>query len=129
MVSSRFGAATPNLKRVGALLRARTGLPSMAPGTLNLTISCDCIVRPDATIEPDEYFMDERLKLQRCRVRDHRMIIMRPASHEKPGGIGASVLELVNPRHLRTAWALFDGDGLEVEIEGDDAWWARPDPE
>ena len=56
------------------------------------------------------------------------MIIMRPESHERPGDMGANVLELVSPLHLRTAWGLRDGDSLEVEVEGDDAWWARPDP-
>ncbi len=128
VVSSRFKAATPNLSTVDALLLARTGLTSMAPGTLNVTIPSDYIVRPDTTIEPNEYFTRERIKLQRCRVRDHRMIIMRPESHERPGGIGANVLELVSPLHLRIAWGLCDGDELEVEAEGDDAWWARPDP-
>src|SRR5258708_25463594 len=95
----------------------------MAPGTLNVTLPFDYIVRADATIEPHEYFTGERLKLQRCRVRGHRMIIMRPESHELPGGIGAKVLELVSPVHLRATWNLSDGDRLEVEVEGDDAWW------
>jgi len=93
VVSSRSKAATPNLKTVEALLLSRTGLPNMAPGTLNVTIPFNYIVHADATIEPHEYFTGERLKLQRCRVRGHRMIIMRPESHEQPGSIGASVLE------------------------------------
>jgi len=125
LVSSRFNAATPNLKTVEALLLSRTGLPSMAPGTLNVTIPFDYIVRSDSTIEPHEYFTGERLKLQRCRVRGKRMIIMRPESHEQPGGIGANVLELVSPLHLRMAWGLRDGDNLEIEVEGADVWWNR----
>src|SRR5712664_1915344 len=100
----------------------------MAPGTLNVTIAHPYIVRADATIEPDEYFNKERIKLQRCRVRGHRMIIMRPEPHEQAGGIGANVLELVSPLYLRKAWSLRDGDQLEVEVEGDDAWWECPDP-
>ena len=100
----------------------------MAPGTLNVTIPSNYIVRPNVTIEPHEYFTGERIKLQHCRVRGHRMIIMRPDSHEKAGGIGANVLELVSPLNLRAAWGLRDGDQLEVEVEGDDAWWARADP-
>jgi CTP-dependent riboflavin kinase len=99
----------------------------MAPGTLNVTLPSGYVVRPDATIEPHEY-PAERIKLQRCRVRAHRMIIMRPETHERPGGIGANVLELVSPLHLRSAWGLRDGDEVEVEVEGDEAWWARPNP-
>ncbi len=128
VVSSRFKAATGNLATVEGLLLSRTGLSSMAPGTLNVTIPFNYIVLADATIEPHEYFTGERIKLQRCRVRGHRMIIMRPDSHEQPGGIGANVLELISPLHLRTVWGLCDDDQLEVEVEGDDAWWERPDP-
>ena len=79
-VSSRFGVAAPNLKTVESLLLLRTGLPSMAPGTLNVTLPFDYIVKPDCTIEPNEYFTGERLKLQRCRVRGQQMIIMRPGN-------------------------------------------------
>lgn len=100
----------------------------MALGTLNITLPLDYFVRPDATIEPHEYFSGERIKLQRCRVRGHRMIIMRPEPHEQPGSIGAKVIELVSPLHLRTAWRLRDGQSLELEVEGDDEWWERPDP-
>lgn len=129
VVSSRFGVAAANLPTVEPLLLSRTGLRSMAPGTLNLRMPSDYIVRADATIEPNEYFTGERIKLQRCRVRGHRMIIMRPDSHERPGGICANVLELVSPLHLRTAWGLRDGDELEVEVEADEAWWQLPDPD
>ncbi len=128
IISSRFRVAAQNLKTVEKLVLERTGLSSMAPGTLNVTLPFDYIVRPDATIEPHEYFTGERLKLQRCRVRRHRMIIMRPDSHELPGGIGADVLELVSPLHLRMAWGLQDLEELEIEVEGDESWWERPDP-
>ena len=128
IVSSRFGVAARNLKIVEKLILERTGLPSMAPGTLNVTLPFDYVVRPDAAIEPHEYFTGERIKLQRCRVREHPMIIMRPDSHELPGGIGADVLELISPLHLRTAWGLQDLEELEIEVEGDQSWWERPNP-
>ncbi len=53
---------------------------------------------------------------------------MRPDSHERPGGIGANVLELISPLHLRTAWQLGDGDALDVDVEGDEHWWLAPEP-
>ena len=117
-----------NLKTVENLILERSGLPSMAPGTLNVTLPFDYKVRPDATIEPHDYFTRERIKLQRCRVRGHRMIIMRPDSHEALGGIGADVLEIISPLHLRTAFGLSDLDELQVEVEGDQSWWELPDP-
>ena len=93
----------------------------MAPGTLNVSISTDYIVIPNAVITGQEYFTGETLKLQRCRVRGHRMIIMRPDSHERVKG-GARVLELVSPINLRASWGLVNDNVLEVEVEGDDAW-------
>ncbi len=128
-VSSRFGVAGGNLATVEGLVLARTKLVKMARGTLNVTVSDDYIVHPDWTIEPHEYFSGERLKLQRCRVRGHRMVIMRPEPHEWVGGIGANVLELISPIPLRTDWGLVDGDYLDVVVDGDDAWWAEPEPD
>ena len=63
VVSSRFGLAAPNLKTVEALLLKRTGLASMASGTLNIAIPSTYVVHSDATIEPHEYFTGERIKL------------------------------------------------------------------
>jgi Domain of unknown function DUF120 len=127
-ISSRHGDATQKLKTVEKLILERTGLPSMAPGTLNVTLPHRYIVCADATIEPDKYFTGERLKLQRCRVRGHRMIIMRPDSHELSGRVGADVLELISPLHLRTAWGLQDGEELEIQVEGEEGWWEDLDP-
>jgi CTP-dependent riboflavin kinase len=98
----------------------------MAPGTLNVSINTDYIVIPDAVITGQEYFTGETLKLQRCRVRGHRMIIMRPDSHERVKD-GARVLELVSPINLRATWGLVNDNIIEVEVEGDDAWWNAPE--
>jgi hypothetical protein len=130
-VRSRFGYATGNLRTVEGLLLARTGLPSMAPGTLNVQLGQRYIVRADAQIAPDEYFMRETLKLQRCRVHGRRMFIVRPDKHEHARvgpHDGALTLELISPIKLREAWKLKDGDLIEVEVEGDDAWWNAPEP-
>lgn len=126
-VSSRFKAAGPNLKTVEAIILERTGLQSMAYGTLNVTLEHDFIVRTDTAVEPHEYMNQERLKLQRCRVRGQRMFIMRPHTHEPPYGSAANVLELISPIKLREEWGLVDGDILEIEIEGDEAWWNAPE--
>jgi DNA polymerase alpha-binding protein Ctf4 len=130
-VSSRFGAATPNLRTVESVLLERTGLPSMAPGTLNVQLNERYVVAADALIDRHEYFTGEVLKFQRCRVRGHRMFIMRPDSHEQhPAGPRdpARVIELVSRLKLRDAWGLKDGNVLEVEVEGNDEWWDASEP-
>jgi hypothetical protein len=130
-VSSRFGAATPNLRTVESLILQRTGLPSMTPGTLNVHLSERYVVSPDALIHPSEYFTGETLKLQRCRVRGSKMFIMRPDSHERaqPGpNDPARVIELISPLKLREAWGLEDDSVLEVEVDGDQEWWDQPEP-
>ena len=126
-VSSRYKAAGPNLATVESLILQPTGLRSMAPGTLNVRLAQDYIVQADATIEPHEHKHHERLKLQRCRVRGHRMYIMRPEPHEGLGGLGANVLELISPIPLRRTWGVEDGEQLTVEVEGDEEWWAAPE--
>src|SRR5688572_4598501 len=116
VVSSRFQAATPNLATVESIILARTKLPSMCPGTLNVVLDHEYIVRADTTVEPHEYFTGEQLKLQRCRVRGIRMWIMRPNTHEP--GPTARTLELISHLKLRVAFGLVDGAFLDVEVEG-----------
>lgn len=129
VVSARHGAATGNLAPYEELILKRTGLSAMVPGTLNITLPERYLVRADAIISSNEYFTGEILKLQRCRAFRRRMIIMRPDSHEFSHSNGANVLELVSNIHLRRTFLLKDGDNVEVEVEGDESWWAAPDPE
>ncbi len=100
----------------------------MAAGTLNVKLARDYHVIPDAVIQQHEYTQGETLKLQRCRVRGVRMLILRPDTHEPPQGTRANFLELIGPFRLREAWGLKDGDRLDVEVEGDEAWWQAPEP-
>ncbi len=125
LVMSRFGVASENLAKVEHLILARTGFGSMAPGALNVRLADPYFVQTDTAIAPGEYQLGETLKLQRCRVFGRRMIIVRPDSHELPGREGSDVLELISELHRRDSFALKDGDVLEVEVEGDEEWWAR----
>lgn len=127
VVSSRFNAATPNLATVEPLLLERTGLPSMAPCTFNVTLPERYLVRADAIIHRHEYFTGELIKLQRCRAFGLRMVIMRPDTHEFGRSDWAKVVELVSEFHLRKTFGLVDGDTVEVEVEGDEAWWQAPE--
>lgn len=122
-VMTRHGIATDRLAPVQDLIAERIGLPSLYAGTLNLQLNAPYYVNADATIEQHEYDGLESLRLQRCRVKGMKCCIMRPSSHEKL--VEASkVLEIMAPVRLRHEWGLEDGDTLDVEVEGDDAWWS-----
>jgi len=131
IVTTGYGAATPNLAPVMALIEARTGLMILAAGTLNVKIREEYIVRPDALINPDEYplnretHLGETIKLQRCLVAGYRGLIMRPDSHEIGAGQfhGKSHFELMGQQRFRAVLGLPDGSIVEVQVEGDDAWW------
>ena len=131
IVTKGYGAATPNLAPVMALIEARTGLVNLVPGTLDVNIPEEYIVRPDALINPDEYPLNketnlgETIKLQRCLVAGYKGLIMRPDSHEIREGQfhGKSHLELMGQNHFRTLLGLADESIVEVQVEGDDAWW------
>jgi len=127
LVSSRFNAATENLETVRLIVLERTGLQSFVPGTLNVTLEYPYFVHADCNVKSDEYFTGEVLKLQRCRCLGLRMFIMRPDSHELKGNDAAKVLELISEFHLRQTFGLTDGALLDVEVEGDDAWWDAPE--
>ena len=131
IVKTGYGLATPNLAPVVALIEARTGLPNLAPGTLNVKILEEYIVRSDAVINPEEYpfnresNLGETIKLQRCLVDGYKALIVRPDSHEMGAGQfhGKSYLELMGQNHFRTLLGLADESAVEVQVEGDDGWW------
>ncbi len=124
-VTAGFGIAGPNLRHVVPLIVERTGLQRVEEGTLNVQIEAPYIVPPEALITADEYDGREAIKLQRCRIRGLRAVIMRPTLHETvPGfGHGTSHVELLSHVHLRTVLHLADGAGVEVELEGTGDWW------
>jgi CTP-dependent riboflavin kinase len=131
IVREGYRQATRNLAPIMALIESRTGLANLAQGTLNVSISEEYIVRPYALINPDEYPYNElantreTIKLQRCLVAGHKGLIMRPDSHEIGAGQyhGKSHLELMGQKNFRETLGLADGSVVEVQVEGDDAWW------
>lgn len=131
VVTKGYGVAERNLEPVMALIESRTGLANLAKGTLNVNIPEEYIVRSDALISPDEYPLNkqentrETIKLQRCLVAGCKGLIMRPDSHEVGAGQyhGKSHLELMGQKNFREALHLTNGSVVEVQVEGDDAWW------
>jgi CTP-dependent riboflavin kinase len=122
-ISSGCGIAGDNLAPVEHLIRERTGLHSLEKGTLNIILEAPYIVTPVATITAAEYNGTETIKLQRCVIRGLRAIIMRPDTHELPPTNGLQ-LELLSEHHLRSTLNLVDGDPIDVEVEGEERWWA-----
>jgi len=100
-------------------------LPGLVEGTLNICIPEEYIVIPRALITPAEYGPNETVKLQRCLINSYKAIIMRPDTHETiPGyGHGKNHLELMGRVRFRETLGLQDGDPVNIEIEGDEAWW------
>jgi hypothetical protein len=126
VTSQGFGIAGDNLLPLMPLILERTGFGALAKGTLNLALPEPYIVTADAQLTGQEYFSGETIKLQRCVVRGLRALIMRPETHETiPGfGHGPAHLELMSEHHLTSTLMLMPGAELDVEVEGDAAWWS-----
>jgi CTP-dependent riboflavin kinase len=122
-VSEGYGAASTNLAPVMGLIEGLTGLCGITPGTLNISIPDPHIVKAEWQINSEDYDGREALTFQRCRISGVRAIIMRPDSHKCGEAHGPAHLELMARVNLRQALGLKTGDSVEVEIEGDDAWW------
>lgn len=120
-----FGVAGDNMLASIPLVFARTGFQTLVKGTLNLALEEPYIVTADARLTGDEYFSGETIKLQRCVVDGLRALIMRPETHETiPGyGHGPAHIELMSHHHLTSTLALAPGAQVDVEVEGDAAWW------
>ena len=121
-VTAGFGVAREHLAPIADLLCVRSGLPTVAPGTLNLRLGASYQFEPDAEISRDEYGY-ERLKLQRCCVGGIPAVILRPETHESGNGHGDAYVELLAAVHLRTALGLSDGDVVDVVVGGPLSCW------
>lgn len=122
-VATGFGVAREHLAPIAGLICARTGLRTLAPGTLNLRLGAPYRFESDAEIGHAEYGY-ERLKLQRCCVLGHRAVILRPESHESGNGHGDAHVELLAEVHLRSALGLHDDDILDITVGPDLHCWA-----
>lgn len=120
-----FHVAAANLNPIMHLIEERMGLSNLVDGTLNVWIPENYIVMARAIITPDEYGFCETVKLQRCLLEGHKAVIMRPDTHERIAGYGHGMnhLELMGRVRFREVLRLHDGARINVEIEGDDAWW------
>jgi hypothetical protein len=120
-----YGVAGDNLLLSAPLILRRTGLKSLEKGTLNLSIAEPYFVSADARLSGNEYFSGEPIKFQRCVIQGLRALIMRPETHEtNPGfGHGPAHFELMSEHHLTRTLGLSPGMQVEIEVEGDEAWW------
>jgi CTP-dependent riboflavin kinase len=121
-VTTGFGVARDHLAPIADLICVRTGLPSLAPGTLNVRLGGPWRFEPDAEITHLEYGY-ERLKLKRCCVRGVPAVILRPETHEAGNGHGDAHIELLAAVHLRSVLGLSDDDLIDVVTGPDlDCW-------
>jgi CTP-dependent riboflavin kinase len=105
-------------------------MTSLIEGTLNVQIPESYFVIPTRSILPHEYplniatGLNETIKLQRCIIGGHKAIIMRPDAHERGMFHGPIQLELIGAVKFRQVLGLEDESAVDVEVEGDDCWWA-----
>ena len=121
-----FHVAAAHLNPVMHLIQERMALHGLVQGTLNVCIPEEYVVVAHATLTPVEYGINnETVKLQRCLIEGYKAIIMRPDTHETiPGyGHGMNHLELMGRVRFRETLGVQDGDSVNIEVEGDEAWW------
>jgi CTP-dependent riboflavin kinase len=131
VVCAGYGVASANLREVMHLIEARMGVRGLLEGTLNLQITEEYIVTPEAVIAVSEYplnrtsGLEETIKLARCVIAGRKAIIMRPDTHETGLFHGPAHLELMGNVNFRQTLGLNDGSSVIVEVEGDEDWWQK----
>ena len=127
-IGSGFGVAGRNLSPVEILICKRIGFKSVVHGTLNVRLNEPYFIKPNALIEVHEYKINnEKILLQRCRIRGLRGVITRPDSHERGYAHGPSHIEIMGEHHFRNVLNLKDNDIVQVEVEGNEEWWNSPE--
>jgi CTP-dependent riboflavin kinase len=80
----------------------------------------------EIVLPPREVNDVDELVLQRCRVGGLRCVLVRPYRDDPNPGWASNprnVLEIMSERRLCNELGLGSGSVVEVEVEGDDAWW------
>lgn len=129
-VARGYGHASGTLERARPLVSKRIGLSLLCAGTLNVRLEHDYQMQDQIVLAPHEVNNVDELVLQRCRIGGFRSVLVRPYREKPKPGFDSnppSVLEIMSERHLRTALKLENDSVVEVEVEGDDEWWSKPD--
>jgi CTP-dependent riboflavin kinase len=106
------------------------GLGLLFPGTLNVRLDADYQMQNEIVLARAEVNNVDELFLQRCRVGGIRSVLVRPYRDQPVPGWASNppnILEIMSERRLRDALELDTGSVVEIEVEGDDAWWFSPD--
>jgi CTP-dependent riboflavin kinase len=106
------------LKKLQSIYAQKTGL-KLFPGTLNVHLNGQNYPTPanPLRLEKEEYGGTVSVSIIPCRIFGRRAFILRPDTDDgKLGDPPEAILEIATDVKLRDAYALSDGDVVEVEV-------------
>jgi CTP-dependent riboflavin kinase len=126
-----YGHASRTVEEARPRIGKIMSLGLLRPGTLNVEL-------------PDDYQMDnqiimprcqvnnvDELYLQRCRVGGLQCVLIRAYPHQPNPGWDSNppnVLEIMSDACLTEHLRIVLGSAVEVEVEGNEAWWTGASP-
>lgn len=105
------------IERLSSFYEQKTGM-RFYPGTLNVELSFPYSLPPDVTrLEANEYGGRVSVNIVPCRIFDRQAFLLRTDQNEQgTGHHPRNIIEIATDIRLRDAYALKDGDWLEIEF-------------
>jgi CTP-dependent riboflavin kinase len=127
-VKSGSGNASPNFRKgeVESSVAGFLEVPTVASGTLNVHIAQEYAALDngvyDLELPPSKYNGREFVKIKKCKVNGVKCVILRAGDHFEVPKFRKRI-EIMSHFKLRDHLGLVDGSAVELEFQGDDAWW------
>lgn len=115
-VTSGIGTAKMWVGKINGVFKNRTGI-TLFPGTLNIKIEEDYIVKPDWIIKPEEFGGTENVLVQKCELLGKTAYIVRAEKNQiGQGEHNLQIIEIVADICFREKYNLTDNEKILIQI-------------
>lgn len=86
-------------------------------GTLNIQLDKDLFLNTQDIIEKNEYGGTQNVLIQKCKVFDEEVFILRAEKNNNPGGdYNIDIIEIAAEENLRDKYNIKDGDKIIITV-------------
>lgn len=115
-VKSGLGEASFWVDKISKVFEEKYGI-KLFLGTLNIELEEDYILEDKEGILPNEYGGQYKVLIQKCKIFNEEVYILRPEINNKLGGTHPlNIVEIVSDKKLRQRYNLKDNDKVILEI-------------
>ena len=116
VVTSGLGVAKKWVSKIENTFEKKTKI-KLFHGTLNIRLEEDYIIKPDWTINPEEYGGTQKVLIKKCKLLDTEAYIVRAEKNQTgQGDYDLKTVEIISDINFREKYNLQDGKTVTILI-------------